>query len=80
MVKLNCMAVESSLRHQLSQCVFNELDESDRFQFKYQYDSVGLSWNIYDLDSDGKQETHFLGYSGDQRFFSRVLYFLRNNY
>lgn len=51
-------------------CIY-ELDESDRFQFKYQYDSVGLSWNIYDLDSDGKQETHFLGYSGDQRFFSK---------
>lgn len=51
-------------------CIY-EIDNSEKFNFKYQYDSVGLSWNIYDLDNDGSIDVHFLGYPGDQRFYSK---------
>jgi len=46
-----------------------ELNNNNVFTFTYQYDSVGYSWNIYDYDNDGRLDVHFLGFSGDQRFF-----------
>jgi len=51
-------------------CIY-ELDDLDVFKFKYQYDAVRISWNIFDLDKDGQTDVHFLGYPGDQRFFSK---------
>jgi hypothetical protein len=53
-----------------------ELNELDTFEFVYQYDSVLISWNTYDVDNDGMEEVH-LGMGGtwgvtpDQRFFSK---------
>ena len=52
-----------------------EINNSDKFQFRYQYDSAFLSWNIYDLDKDGNNELHLLGATGsigEQRFFTKV--------
>lgn len=51
-------------------CIY-ELDNSDQFKFKYQYDSAYLSQNIYDIDKDGNNEVQVLGYMGEQRFFSK---------
>lgn len=53
-----------------------ELNESGNFDFKYQYDSVLISRNIYDVDRDGLSEVHLsiggnLGIPIHQRFFSR---------
>jgi hypothetical protein len=53
-----------------------ELNEYDSFEFKYQYDSVTISRNIYDVDRDGLSEVHLsiggtLGIPMHQRFFSR---------
>jgi len=56
-------------------CVY-ELNNSGTFEFVHQYDSVLISWNIYDVDNDGMEEVH-LGMGGtwgvtpDQRFFSK---------
>lgn len=52
-------------------CVY-EFNESDGlFEFIYQYDSVYLIKNIYDIDNDSEEEVHFRAASGDQRFFSK---------
>jgi hypothetical protein len=53
-----------------------ELNEFGNFDFKYQYDSVTVSRNIYDVDRDGLAEVHLsiggtLGIPMHQRFFSR---------
>lgn len=53
-----------------------ELNENGNFDFKYQYDSVTISRNIYDVDRDGLSEVHLsiggtLGIPMHQRFFSR---------
>jgi len=54
-----------------------ELNESETFEFAYQYDSVLISWNIYDVDNDAMEDVH-LGMGGtwgvepDQRFFSKL--------
>lgn len=53
-----------------------ELNENGNFDFKYQYDSVTISRNIYDVDRDGLSEVHLsiggtLGIPRQQRFFSR---------
>jgi len=53
-----------------------ELNNTGKFQFVHQYDSVMDCWNIYDFDKDGKEEVH-LGMGGvwgvipSQRFFSK---------
>ena len=53
-----------------------ELNEYGSFNFKYQYDSVLISRNIYDVDQDGLSEVHLsigggLGIPIHQRFFSK---------
>lgn len=55
-----------------------ELNENGNFDFKYQYDSVTISRNIYDVDRDGLSEVHLsiggtLGIPMHQRFFSREI-------
>jgi len=47
-----------------------------KFQFVYQYDSVLISENIYDIDKDGKEEVQLnmaggWGIAPSQRFFSK---------
>ncbi|MGB5529332.1 MAG: FG-GAP-like repeat-containing protein [Ignavibacteriaceae bacterium] len=54
-----------------------ELNEYGNFDFKYQYDSVTISRNIYDVDRDELSEVHLsiggtLGIPMHQRFFSRL--------
>lgn len=51
-------------------CIY-EQNELGKFVFKYQYDSVSFSWNIYDVNNDGKTDFHAWGYLSDQRFFSK---------
>ena len=53
-----------------------ELNEYGNFDFKYQYDSVLISRNIYDVDNDELSEVQLsiggsLGIPRQQRFFSR---------
>lgn len=54
-----------------------ELNNSGKFQFVYQYDSVLISENIYDIDKDGKEEVQLnmaagiWGVEPSQRFFSK---------
>jgi hypothetical protein len=53
-----------------------EFNEYGSFNFNYQYDSVLISWNIYDVDNDGKNDIHLgmggtFGVTPDQRFFSK---------
>jgi hypothetical protein len=53
-----------------------ELNEYGNFDFKYQYDSVTVGRNIYDVDCDGLAEVHLsiggtLGIPMHQRFYSR---------
>ncbi len=53
-----------------------ELNNNAKFQFVYQYDSVMISENIYDIDKDGKVDVQ-LGMGGiwgvtpSQRFFAK---------
>jgi hypothetical protein len=54
-----------------------ELNSYDLFDFKFQYDSVLIARNIYDVDKDGQEEvllTKTPGYGppgNEQRFFSK---------
>ena len=54
-----------------------ELNESGNFDFKYQYDSVFLARNIYDVDKDGQEEVLLTlpplydTVGNQQRFFSK---------
>ncbi|NWG27155.1 MAG: VCBS repeat-containing protein [Ignavibacteriaceae bacterium] len=53
-----------------------ELNEYGNFNFKYQYDSVLISRNIYDVNKDGLTEVHLsiggnLGIPMHQRFYSQ---------
>ncbi len=53
-----------------------ELNNDSKFQFVYQYDSVLIAENIYDIDKDGKEDVQ-LGTGGtwgivpSQRFFTK---------
>lgn len=55
-----------------------ELDESGLFQEIYQYDTVIVARNIYDMNGDGQLELHLTtsGWFGppQQRFFSKTAY------
>ena len=48
-----------------------ELNIYGHFDFRYQYASEFVIWNIYDVDKDSIVEVHLLGSTGDQRFFSK---------
>ena len=53
-----------------------ELKDNENFDFSYQYDTVNISNNIYDIDKDGKLEAHFsfggtYGIPLQQRFYSK---------
>ncbi len=52
-------------------CVYEFNESEGLFEFIYQYDSVYLIKNIYDIDNDSEEDVHFRAASGDQRFFSK---------
>lgn len=53
-----------------------ELNDYGNFDFKYQYDSVLITRNIYDVNKDGQEEvlltkTPYYSLGNEQRFFSK---------
>jgi hypothetical protein len=48
-----------------------ELNDIRRFDSIYQYNSVFLIKNIYDIDNDSKLDVHFRAATGEQRFYSK---------
>jgi hypothetical protein len=53
-----------------------EMNNNDNFDFSYQYDTVNISNNIYDIDKDGRLDAHFsfggtYGIPIQQRIFSK---------
>lgn len=48
-----------------------ELNETEIFDSVYQYDSIYITRNIYDVDNDGGLEVILLGDLYDERFFSK---------
>jgi hypothetical protein len=53
-----------------------ELNDNGNLDFTYQYDTVNISDNIFDIDKDGKLDAHFsfggtYGIPIQQRFFSK---------
>ncbi len=51
-----------------------EINEQGNFDSLYQYDSIYITRNIYDVDNDGGLEVILLGDLYDERFFSKESY------